>query len=141
MEGMIYKTEIEKLENHDKNQKFGFSVNYKIGQPFVYILGGMYLGGSSKLRRDLQSVFKFDVKTQKWHDFPKMCQRRYQPGTFITADGTFLYAFGGDSSFVERIDVTKDGAKWEQIDTTYCSRLPKLNKYGNENNQSVSFPR
>ena len=44
MDGMIYKIEIEKLKNHDLRHKYGFSINYKIGQKDLYVLGGKYVG-------------------------------------------------------------------------------------------------
>ena len=107
---MIYKTGIEKLKNHDLKHKYGFSINYKIGHGNLYVLGGKYVGGRERLS-DLQSVYKFNIYTLKWSPFPKMCQKRYQPGTFISPDGKYLYAFGGDSSSVERIDLQPQNEK------------------------------
>ena len=52
-----------------------------------------------------------------------MIQKRYQPGTFITTDNKYLYAFGGDSSSVERIDQKANDRKWELLWTNFRTKI------------------
>lgn len=75
---------------------------------------------------------KFDVFNHKWQKMPIMNHPRGNPGTFITNDRRYLYAFqgfvnqnNGDAPMrvkhsealdtIERLDLTQESLGWKQI--------------------------
>ena len=67
-----------------------FAAHYDFGDRFVYIIGG-----SNYQEKMVTDCEKFDVFNQKWIQMPSLNFERGNPGTFISDDRRYLYAFQG----------------------------------------------
>lgn len=102
-----------------------FAAHYDFGDRYVYVLGG-----SNRDGKMVKECEKFDVFNQKWIEMPKLNIERGNPGTFISEDRRYLYAFqgfrniqqaGGPAGIkqsealdtVERLDLWNEQAGWE----------------------------
>lgn len=102
-----------------------FAAHYDFGDRYVYILGG-----SNRQDKMVRECEKFDVFNQKWIEMPQMNMERGNPGTYISADRRYLYAFqgfkntqmtGGPMGFkqsealntIERLDLWNEHLGWE----------------------------
>lgn len=65
-----------------------FSAHYDFGDRFIYVIGGC--DSSNNMIKDCE---KFDVLNNKWISMPSLNFERGNPGTFITEDGRYLFAF------------------------------------------------
>ena len=51
---------------------------------------------------------KFNIQTLKWEQGPELNHKRFKPGTLITKDTKYIYAFGGcDENSIERMNLTE----------------------------------
>lgn len=102
-----------------------FAAHYDFGDRYVYVIGG-----SNNQDRMVTDCEKFDVLNQKWIKMPSLNCERGNPGTFISADRRYLYAFQGfrnksmsDGPFgfkqsealntIERLDLWNEDLGWE----------------------------
>ena len=67
-----------------------FAAHYDFGDRYVYVIGGC--DGRDEMVRQCE---KFDVRGQKWIKMPPLNIERGNPGTFISSDRRYLYAFQG----------------------------------------------
>jgi len=66
-----------------------FAAHYDFEDRFIYVLGGDTENGS------IPNCEKFDVFNLKWHSMPDLKIARANPGTYISEDRKYLYAFQG----------------------------------------------
>lgn len=81
-----------KLSPDSQGKLTGFAYHYNYGDRFIYIMGGRNTLSNEKINK----CAKFDVSSLKWHIMADMNRERYAPGTFISKDYKYLYAFGGE---------------------------------------------
>lgn len=67
-----------------------FAAHYDFGDRFVYIIGGSNREGFM-----IKNCEKFDVYNQKWIVMPSLNMERGNPGTLVSQDRRYLYAFQG----------------------------------------------
>ena len=79
-----------------KVARSSFAAHYDFGDRFIYIIGGADSSGQM-----IQNCEKFDIFNQVWHPMPSLKHSRGNPGTFMSNDKRYLYAFQG---FVNRND-------------------------------------
>jgi hypothetical protein len=117
--------EVEKLPPISQGRT-SFAAHYDFEDKFIYIIGG-----SNDKDTMITECEKFDVFNHKWHNMPAMNHPRGNPGTIISKDRKYLYAFQGfvnNSSemayrnkqsealdTVERLDLTNEALGWHQI--------------------------
>ena len=65
-----------------------FAAHYDFGDRYVYIIGGSNQDGFM-----IKNCEKFDVFNQKWIVMPSLNMERGNPGTFISEDRRYIYAF------------------------------------------------
>tara|TARA_B110000285_G_C15055664_1_gene579421 strand:- start:784 stop:1134 length:351 start_codon:yes stop_codon:yes gene_type:complete len=78
---------IEKLPPISKGRK-SFTAHYDFGDRYIYVLGGC--DDTETIVKDCE---KFDILNNKWVAMPPLNFERGNPGTFITEDKKYLYAF------------------------------------------------
>lgn len=66
-----------------------FAAHYDFEDRFIYIIGG------DCEDKSIASCEKFDILNLKWHPMPSLNFERANPGTFISNDKRYLYAFQG----------------------------------------------
>ena len=91
--------EIQLLTQFKLYNRSDIGVHYNPRTSWVYIIGGYdTLQGHGS---DICSMFNIhDLKLQP---MPDMNFKRVKPGTYITPDHKFLYAFGGKNNTIEKI--------------------------------------
>lgn len=67
-----------------------FAAHYDFGDRYVYVIGGCNKNG-----RMITNCEKFDVLNQRWIVMPSLNMERGNPGTFVSQDRRYLYAFEG----------------------------------------------
>lgn len=102
-----------KTKKIDMLQKSGhkrsnFGVYHKYGEKYIYVVGGQ----DTLWYENLNTVQKFDVHQEKWENAPNLNHKRFAPGLFMSKDNKHLYAFGGKTYSIEKLDLTKNDAKW-----------------------------
>lgn len=65
-----------------------FAAHYDFLDRHIYVIGG-----SNSKDEMITDCEKFDVFERKWEPMPSMIHKRGNPGTFISADKRWLYAF------------------------------------------------
>lgn len=85
--------QIENLQPISKGRT-SFAAHYEFEDRFIYVIGGC--NENDEMMRDCE---KFDILNNKWVPLPSMNEERGNPGTFISQDKRYLYAFQG---FVNR---------------------------------------
>jgi len=116
--------EVEKLPPISLGRT-SFAAHYDFEDRFIYIVGGC--NNKDAMITDCE---KFDVFNHKWQKMPSMNHPRGNPGTFITNDRRYLYAFqgfvnqnNGDAPMrvkhsealdtIERLDLTQESLGWK----------------------------
>ena len=51
---------------------------------------------------------RFEVFSLKWSKMADLNQPRYGPGSFISNNQKYLYAFGGEHNSIERYNIQND---------------------------------
>lgn len=128
---------VERLPSISKGRT-SFAAHYEFEDRFIYVMGG-----SDKTELMLKECEKFDVFNHRWSPMPKMNFERGNPGSYLSADKRYLYAFQGfvnkfdrdgtplrykqskalDS--IERIDLWNESQGWELLDVEKETLTPK----------------
>ena len=80
---------VEKLPSITKGRT-SFAAHYDFEDRFIYILGG-----TNKTELMINDCEKYDVYNQRWHQMPNMNFERGNPGSYVSSDKRYLYAFQG----------------------------------------------
>lgn len=116
-------SEVEKLPPISQGRT-SFAAHYDFLDKFIYIIGGC-----NEKDTMISACEKFDIFNHKWHSMPEMNKPRGNPGTFITNDRRYLYAFQGFVNqnnpdmplrvkhsealdTIERLDLTQESLGW-----------------------------
>ena len=83
----LINNQIQKLAHISKARK-SFTAHYDFGDKYIYVLGGSDDNGNM-----VKDCEKYDVYNNKWIPMPQFNFERGNPGTFITEDKKYLYAF------------------------------------------------
>jgi len=67
-----------------------FAAHYDFEDKFIYVLGG-----TNKSELMIKDCEKYDVYNQRWHPMPAMNFERGNPGSYVSSDRRYLYAFQG----------------------------------------------
>ena len=81
--------EVEKLQPIAIGRT-SFAAHYDFEDRFIYVVGGC--DSSERMLTDCE---KFDVFNNRWSKMPSMNHERGNPGTVISGDRRYLYAFQG----------------------------------------------
>jgi hypothetical protein len=96
-----------------------FKMHNEFGDHMVYFING--LNTHTNLLSNICT--RFDMQSRKWKQMPSLTNNCPQPGTFISRDKNFLYAFGDymhQKNFCERLNIgklsaDKDKQAWVKI--------------------------
>ena len=96
-----------------------FRMHNEFGENMVYIING--LDTFTNLLSNICT--RFDMQTRKWKRMPNLTNTCPQPGTMISRNNNYLYAFGdymNNKNFCERLSIGKflphaDKQAWIQI--------------------------
>jgi hypothetical protein len=115
--------------NHGRTS---FAAHYDFEDRFIYVVGGC-----DERDQMIRNCEKFDVFNNKWTIMPDMIHERGNPGTMLSNDKRYLYAFQGfinvvedvnmphhplrnkqskALSTIERIDLFNESRGWEKIE-------------------------
>ena len=71
-------------------QRVNFGICHYYGERWLYVVGGLSVGGASN---KVNWCMRFDVNNLKWQTMPDMIEGRYAPGSFISKDDKYLIVF------------------------------------------------